>query len=75
LPNLQLPIARAREIEQIGLSQKSSAISKAAIIRNRREFLLQAEQGAFSLGACGDPVFRARAGFGRPGAKASIRSG
>jgi hypothetical protein len=62
-------------IEQIGLSQKSSAISKAAIIRNRREFPLQAKQGAFSLGACGDPVFPAREGFGRPGAKESLHSG
>ena len=51
------------------------AISKAAIIRNRREFPLQAKHGPFSLEACGDPVFRAREGFGRLGAKESLHSG
>jgi hypothetical protein len=51
------------------------AISKAAIIRNRGEFPLQAEHGALSPAACGGPVFRAREGFGRPGAKVSLHSG
>jgi hypothetical protein len=34
-----------------------------------------AKRGAFSPAACGDPVFRARGGFGRPGAKVSLHSG
>src|SRR5262249_9376734 len=51
------------------------AISKAAIIHNRREFPLQAKHNLFSLEACGDPVFRAREGFGRLGAKAWLHSG
>ena len=36
---------------------------------------LQAKHGVFSLEACGDPVFRAREGFGRPGAKESLHTG
>ena len=57
------------------VAAKKRAISKATIIRNRGEFRFLAKRGAFSLEACGDPVFRAREGFGRPGAKVSLHSG
>jgi len=45
------------------------------IIRDRCKFRLQTKHGAFSLAACGDPVFRARKGPDRPGARESIHSG
>ena len=57
------------------VAAKKRAISKATIIRNRGEFPLQVEHGAFALEACGDPVFRAREGFGWPDAKVPLHSG
>jgi len=45
------------------------------IIRDRCKFRLQTKHGAFSLAACGDPVFRVQTGSGRLVAKGSLHSG